>query len=193
MLRFVPVLLALALLAGRAHGQDAAAERTSSLSWVRLPGAERCATAPELARAVESRLAREVFVAPRHADLSVEGRVTPRDGGGYTATFAVATADGTVLGERTLDSADPDCHALTETVAFVVAVLIDPDAEAGADLDSGSDSGSGDSDSGDSDADTDSDSGDSDSGDSDADADSDSGDSDAGDSDAGDSDTGSLE
>ncbi|RLB57111.1 MAG: hypothetical protein DRJ42_01400 [Deltaproteobacteria bacterium] len=118
-----------ALAQGGPEAQASTASRTSSLSWVRLPGAEDCATAPELARAVEARLGREVFVAPRNAELSVEGRVAPGDGGGFTATFAVATAGGEVLGERELGTESEDCSELTATVAFVVAVMIDPDAE----------------------------------------------------------------
>ncbi|MBW2461732.1 MAG: hypothetical protein JRH11_08800 [Deltaproteobacteria bacterium] len=118
-----------ALAQGGPEVQTSTASRTSSLSWVRLPGAEDCATAPELARAVEARLGREVFVAPRNAELSVEGRVAPGDGGGFTATFAVATAGGEVLGQRELGTESEDCSELTATVAFVVAVMIDPDAD----------------------------------------------------------------
>jgi hypothetical protein len=36
--------------------------------------------------------------------------------------------DGTEIGARELDSARPDCHALDETVALVIALMIDPDA-----------------------------------------------------------------
>src|SRR5690606_16218881 len=84
---------------------------TSSLSWVRMPGAEGCASSAALARAVEERLARRVFVSAADADLAVEGRAE-RTQAGWRAVLSVTQADGTVLGERTLESAEPECEAL---------------------------------------------------------------------------------
>jgi len=98
---------------------------TSSLSWVRMPGAEACASSAALARAVEERLARRVFVSAADADLAVEGRAE-RTPDGWRAVLSVTQADGTVLGERTLESADPECDALGRLVALTVALMIDP-------------------------------------------------------------------
>jgi hypothetical protein len=98
---------------------------TSSLSWVRMPGAEACASSAALARAVEQRLARRVFVSAADADLAVEGRAERTDAG-WRAVLSVTEADGTVLGERTLESAEPECDALGRRVALTVALMIDP-------------------------------------------------------------------
>jgi hypothetical protein len=107
----------------------AGAQESSSLHWVRLPGAESCVGGHDLAQAVEDELGHAVLVSAADADLSVEGRVAPRDGGGFTATLAVSDRDGTRLGERSLDSEDPDCAAFTPALAVVIALLIDPDGE----------------------------------------------------------------
>src|SRR5689334_7531634 len=47
------------------------AQRTSSLSWVRLPGAETCIPTQTLAERVEQRVGRQVFVSASQADLSL--------------------------------------------------------------------------------------------------------------------------
>lgn len=125
-------LLVLIVSAAEARAQDGAGAvppRTSSLSWVRLPGAEGCIGTHALASAVETRLRRTVFVSASAADVSVEGRVertsSPR---GWRAVVAMSDAHGAALGERTLESAEPSCGALDEPLALVVAVMIDPDA-----------------------------------------------------------------
>jgi hypothetical protein len=111
--------------------------RTSSLSWVRLPGAEGCIGTHDLAAAVEARLHRPVIVSAAQADLSIEGRIeplphapasTPPAGAGFRATVVVSSAAGDVLGERTIDHDGADCRGLDETLVLVVAVMIDPEA-----------------------------------------------------------------
>lgn len=127
-MRFVlaPFLLAVTLtgpaLAEEPHG------RTSSLSWIRLPGAETCVATQALARAVEERLGREVFVSAAQGDVSVEGRIEPRRGGGWHAVLTIRDADGASLGTRELDRPDASCDAMTPALALIVAVMIDPDA-----------------------------------------------------------------
>ncbi len=105
--------------------------RTSSLSWVRLPGAEGCVATQALARAVEERLGREVFVSAAQADVSVEGRVEPRRGGGWRAVVTLRDAKGALLGTRDVERPEASCDALTPPLALVVAVMIDPDAAMG--------------------------------------------------------------
>lgn len=104
--------------------------RTSSLSWVRLPGAESCIGTRALAEAVEARLRRPVIISAAQADLSIEGRVSPLEPPtpGFRAVVVVSSPDGTVLGERTIDREDVDCRILDETLALVIAVMIDPEA-----------------------------------------------------------------
>lgn len=117
------LLVILALWAPRA----VRGEPSSSLSWSRLPGGESCIGAQELARHIEERLGRGALVAPSRADLSIEGRVGPRTGGGWRAAIALARADGTLLRERTLETREPSCRALDNAAVLVIALLIDPD------------------------------------------------------------------
>lgn len=117
-----------------AQAQDdaprASVERTSSLGWVRLPGAEPCIAAQVLAERVEARLGRSVFVPASSADLNVEGRVErTADPAGWRATVVVSDRAGNVLGERTVPAAGDDCHAIDEGLVLVIALTIDPDAE----------------------------------------------------------------
>jgi len=102
-------------------------KRTSTLGWLRLGGAEGCVATQPLARAVEERLGRTVFVSPADADVSVEGRIE-RKGQGFSATILLRDAEGRALGTRTLDRVEPRCEALTESLVLIIAVMIDPDA-----------------------------------------------------------------
>lgn len=112
-----------------ARADDAAAQRTSSLGWIRLEGAESCISTQALAQAVEERLGRKVFVSASQADVSVEGHVArasspPR----WRATLTIRDADGKELGTRDIDSNGEACSSLDEGVVLVVSLLIDPDA-----------------------------------------------------------------
>lgn len=115
------VALAIVLWSTRALAGDAGA----ALSWTRLPGAERCIDAPELARAVEARIG-AVLVTPAHAALSIEGRIAPRSGGGYRAVVAVAHAGQPATQQRQIETASGDCRVLDSSLALVVALLVDP-------------------------------------------------------------------
>jgi hypothetical protein len=114
---------ALTLLAPSAGADE---PRTSSLSWIRMAGAEECVPTQELARAVEGRLGRAVFVSAAQADVSVEGHVEPV-AGGFRAFLSVRDPRGTLLGTRDL-SALGSCDALREQIVLVIALMIDPDA-----------------------------------------------------------------
>jgi hypothetical protein len=122
--------LALAVVVlGTATTAHAETARTSSLSWVRLPGAESCVPTQILARAVEQRLGRSVFVSAAAADVSVEGRIEPsKSKKGFHAIITLRDAKGAVLGTRELARPDPSCDPMTEPLALVIAVMIDPDA-----------------------------------------------------------------
>jgi hypothetical protein len=111
-----------------AHGEPGRTGRTSALSWVRLAGAEGCIGAPALAEAVEKRLHRRVFVPPSDAEVSVEGTVGPGGPGRFRATFRVADRDGKVLGARTIEEPAKSCGDLDDRIAFVLSLLIDPEA-----------------------------------------------------------------
>lgn len=101
--------------------------RTSSLSWLRMPGAEECVTTQALARAVEERLGRAAFVSAAQADLSVEGSIAKK-GAGFAATITVRDAKGETLGTREIARDVAKCEELTDSIALVVALMIDPDA-----------------------------------------------------------------
>jgi hypothetical protein len=107
----------------------AAPERTSSLSWVRMRGAESCIGTRTLAQAVEARLHRAVFVSASQAEISIEGRVEKtQDPEGFRASITISNASGAILGARELTTTAPSCGAMDEELAIVIAVMIDPDA-----------------------------------------------------------------
>ncbi len=118
------VAVAAMTLPSVAHAADA---KTSSLSWLRMPGADGCVATQPLARAVEERLGRTVFVSASQADVSVEGRIE-RKAGAWHAVLTLRDANGATLGTRELDRRDASCDAMTEPLALIVAVMIDPEA-----------------------------------------------------------------
>lgn len=104
--------------------------RTSSLSWVRPAGAEGCISTTALARSVEERLRRPVFVSASEANVSVEGLVQPSSKPlGWTATLTLRDASGAQLGTRELHRDGADCRVLDASLSLVIAVMIDPDAK----------------------------------------------------------------
>ena len=137
MRRLVSPALGLGAVLGLlAAAGDARAEppppRTSALSWTRLDGAGACVGIHELARAVEQRLRRDVFVPPAHAGVSVEAWIEPAPAPDrWRAVLQLSDTRGVVLGTRELRSDAPSCRALDAQLALVIAVLIDPDAALG--------------------------------------------------------------
>ncbi|HEY8087298.1 MAG TPA: hypothetical protein VIF09_05625 [Polyangiaceae bacterium] len=123
-------IAALCAVPAAAHA-EVPAPRTSSLSWIRMPGAESCVSTQDLARDVEARLARPVFVSAAQADVSVEGRIEPRGRGGWKAAIVLRDAHGVTLGTRELDRAEASCSVMREPLALVIAVMLDPDAALG--------------------------------------------------------------
>ncbi len=103
-----------------------AAPQTASLSWVRLPKAESCASTQRLAQAVEAQLGRSVWVSASKAELTVEGRAE-RGPDGFLAIFSVSTADGASLGTRRVELG-ATCEGLVAQAALVLALMIDPEA-----------------------------------------------------------------
>lgn len=105
--------------------------RTSSLSWLRMPGADSCIATQALARSVEERLGRHVFVSAAEADVSVEGRIEKRAGSapGWRSVITIRDSKGALLGTRELDRPDASCASMNEPLALVIAVMIDPEAK----------------------------------------------------------------
>ncbi len=124
-----------ALSSGRVASADpqggTSSERAlaTSLSWVRLPGAEGCIDSRTLAEGVERRLGRVTLVPPSRADRAIEGRVEPgKQGAKWRVTLAVVGESGAVLGTREIEEAAADCRAMDDTLALVIALMIDPDS-----------------------------------------------------------------
>ncbi len=118
---------------GGATDNTSKTRQTSSLAWVRSEGAETCIGGKELAEAVERVLGRRVFVSASAAGVEVEGRVDKAgagegEGRGWRATLRVSDDHGALLGSRELSSEAADCRAMDPSLAFVIAVMIDPDA-----------------------------------------------------------------
>jgi hypothetical protein len=73
-----------------------------------------------------------VFVPPADAEISVEGTIAYRaDARRFKATFRVADHDGAVLGVRDVEEGATSCDKLDERLAFVLSILIDPEAALG--------------------------------------------------------------
>jgi hypothetical protein len=93
-----------------------------------MPGADSCIATQHLARAVEERLGRETFVSAAQADLSVEGRIEKKPKGGWRAVITMRDPKGALLGTREVERDEPSCDAMSEPLALIIAVMIDPDA-----------------------------------------------------------------
>ena len=122
-------LLAAAVLLGGVADADPPAARTSSLAWVRMPGAEGCIDARALAQAVELRLGRAAFVAPTRGEVAIEARIERlQSPDAWHATIAVFDAAGARTGLRELQTERADCRAIDDELELVIALLIDPSA-----------------------------------------------------------------
>jgi hypothetical protein len=103
--------------------------RTTSLSWVELPGAEGCGGGAAMTTAVEQRLGRHALVPADQSDVSIDARAE-RSGHPpvWRAVIVLRDRDGILLGTRELVSTSSDCAELRSSVALAVALMIDPDA-----------------------------------------------------------------
>ena len=127
-LRSILVAIAALVVPQTAEAHDVSG-RTSSLAWVRAEGAETCIGGKMLAEGVETILGRSVFVSASAGDVAVEGQIARTPGADtWRATIRVSDDHGAVLGKRELDSTGADCRSIDESLAFVIAVMIDPDA-----------------------------------------------------------------
>jgi hypothetical protein len=103
----------------------------ATLQWVREASAADCVDGRELARRVEAKLQKQVFGAPRSATLLVEGHAQ-RTAEGFRAHLRTFDANGAPLGSREVLSSKASCDELSETVAVVLAIMVDPEAALGA-------------------------------------------------------------
>jgi hypothetical protein len=108
--------------------QPGARADEASLSWVRLPGAEDCIGAAELAALVEERIGRPVLQAPSRAETSIEGRVAADGEDGWLAVIDVADRRGALVGRRELRVRGEPCSALDRPASLIISLLIDRNA-----------------------------------------------------------------
>ena len=88
------------------------------------PGAEQCLDQQRLSRAVEARLQRRAFRADLKATLHVRIAIARNDAG-WSAVLTMHDGAGAFLGRRSLVTEAADCSALDESLALVVALLVD--------------------------------------------------------------------
>lgn len=102
-----------------------AAERllTAHLDWS-APEMSACPSAESMVQAVETRLARTVFVRGGSADVLLTVRIRPT-GSHWSAHLELLDVAGNTLGTRTLQSRSRDCAALNDVLPVVVALLVD--------------------------------------------------------------------
>jgi len=95
------------------------------LDLSRQPGTEECLATGALQRAVEARLQRRIFVADSSAQLVIRLRLALRNQRQWTAELRLEDETGLNLGERTLTTSAPHCSALDDSLALIVALLVD--------------------------------------------------------------------
>ncbi len=121
----VRALLPLALVFSPLTADAEVRPVAARLIW-RAPAGSGCIAATDLEGAVEERLRRRVFAA--RADVVVEGRVE-RTEGTWTARLEMRTERGEPIGTREIRSEAESCSGLDESLALVVALMIDVSEE----------------------------------------------------------------
>lgn len=111
----------------KAFADPAVAARTAALSWVREPGAEECPAGPAIAAEVARVIGESRLGSLAQADVIIEGRVAPKNGG-FETVLTVTARSGAMLGTRKLDSQSASCASIRADVGLVIALMIDPDA-----------------------------------------------------------------
>jgi hypothetical protein len=92
--------------------------------WKRAPGAETCPDREAIMRGVRARLGRRVFVAEPAAQVTIRGEIR-RTEEGWQARLVLDDRDGTRVGSRTIDSDRRSCASLEDTIALVLALMVD--------------------------------------------------------------------
>ncbi len=112
-----------------APGVARAGEPTLQLAWVRGPGAEGCPTSDAVRAAVAARTGRDPFTLSGERSFEV---VITRAGDTWVGSFLDRAADGTVLGERRLETRSADCEsislALVLSLSLSVSSILPPTA-----------------------------------------------------------------
>jgi hypothetical protein len=93
-------------------------------AWERAAGAESCPDREALVRGVETRLERAVFAGSEEAAVTVEGTIAPAERG-FHASLVMRERGGAVIGSRELDADSERCETLADTLALVLALMVD--------------------------------------------------------------------
>lgn len=96
----------------------------AELEWHEAPIGGNCIDAARLATLVEERLGRQVFARQGGADVRVRGGITRADGR-WLVKIELASTAGDAMGERDLETESPDCSSLDDSLALVLAVMLD--------------------------------------------------------------------
>jgi hypothetical protein len=96
-----------------------------SLSWTRLPGAETCTSARELARRVDQQLDQPIFAGPEGATLLIEGWVE-HTAQGWRAVLRTVDFSGQITGTRELVTTEEACASLDRSVTLAIALMAHP-------------------------------------------------------------------
>jgi len=108
------------------EGAEAKAEQTASarLELIKGQDTQQCLDQANLTRAVEARLQRRAFRADVPATLYVKITIE-RAGSAWSAWLTMHDGSGAFLGQRALTTEALDCSALDDSLALVVALLVD--------------------------------------------------------------------
>lgn len=111
-----------------ARAEPANTPKAAALSWVRLPGAERCPGIGALAAQVDARLQRSAFVPPSEAHLFIEASAESTPGNAWKIRIVLSDDSVATLGTRELLIDRPNCTDAIDAAALAIALMIDPDA-----------------------------------------------------------------
>lgn len=130
MQKSVASIALVALLLGASHAVAAPVRRVE-LRWSQSDAA--CIGSDALAATVERTLGRPVFHSEATPAATLSGEIAPSGRDRYEAKITLRGRDGAVISERVL-STEGDCQRLDESVAVVVALMVDGLEEAPAPL-----------------------------------------------------------
>ncbi len=101
-----------------------------ALELTRDEGTDACIEADELHRAVTERLKREAFTKSQPVELRLKLRLEKRRPRGFSAVILLEDAKGGEVGRRELETRATNCSSLDDSLALVVALLVDsPEAQ----------------------------------------------------------------
>jgi hypothetical protein len=127
-LRFSRALAAAATVLALSRATTSKAEDgtrvTATLDLKTVPGSSECIGRRGIEKAVDARLGRPVFTGEDPADVILRLELGKADDG-WQARLTLLSRSGRELGRRQLETRAPHCSALDDSLALVVALLLD--------------------------------------------------------------------